>query len=237
MLHNWSVKRAVACRSVSRRADQPSKPERSGRPTPPDAPEPAEPPDPPEPPDQRAVEITNPRSIRALAHPARLAVIEALYAGGEMTATECAEIVGLSPSAMSYHLRSLERAGIVERAPSSGDNRERPWRAAGTYLRIEPGSGAGALAASAALSETVLGRTVSEFNAWMDRRAREPQAWRESGGSSSGLLWLTPEEAEEVQQRMFETWEPYRGRRTATRPEGARRVRIALLVFPVDEPS
>jgi len=41
-------------------------------------------------------------------------VIEEL-SGRELTATECAELVGLSPSAMSYHLRSLEKAGIRER--------------------------------------------------------------------------------------------------------------------------
>ena len=66
------------------------------------------------------VELTDPKAIRALAHPARLAVIEELYAGRELTATECAEIAGLSPSAMSYHLRSLEKAGIVERADATG---------------------------------------------------------------------------------------------------------------------
>ena len=41
----------------------------------------------------------NPRSIRALAHPARLAIIDALATGEELTATQCAELTGLSPSA------------------------------------------------------------------------------------------------------------------------------------------
>jgi len=72
-----------------------------------------------------------------LAHPARLAVLDALFEGGQLTATECAELAGLSPSAMSYHLRALERWGIVERADASDDGRERPWRAAGGGLRIE----------------------------------------------------------------------------------------------------
>ena len=54
------------------------------------------------------VMLTDPRAIKALAHPARLAVIDELFAGRQLTATECAEIAGLSPSAMSYHLRALE---------------------------------------------------------------------------------------------------------------------------------
>ena len=59
----------------------------------------------------------NPRSIRALAHPARLAIIDALAAGEELTATQCAELTGLSPSATAYHLKLLERYGFAETAP------------------------------------------------------------------------------------------------------------------------
>ena len=62
------------------------------------------------------VVLTDPRDIRALAHPARLAVLTELEPGVELTATELATRAGITPSAMSYHLRALERAGIVRRA-------------------------------------------------------------------------------------------------------------------------
>src|SRR3954451_17616044 len=91
-------------------------------------------------PEREPVKISDPKRIRALAHPARLAVIEELYSGRELTATECADIAGLSPSAMSYHLRSLAKAGIVEPADGGTDGRERPWRAAGAYLQVESDS-------------------------------------------------------------------------------------------------
>src|SRR5713226_3824820 len=51
--------------------------------------------------------ITDPRAMRALAHPARIAILQHLVVDGPATATECAEIAGLSPSACSYHLRAL----------------------------------------------------------------------------------------------------------------------------------
>ena len=51
--------------------------------------------------------ISDPQIMRALAHPARLAVLDQLADGGTATATECARTAGLSPSAMSYHLRAL----------------------------------------------------------------------------------------------------------------------------------
>src|SRR5512135_1184014 len=72
--------------------------------------------------------------MRAMAHPARLALLENLRNTGPATATECAGVVGLSPSATSYHLRALARAGLVEAAPGRGDGRERWWRvSAGRY--------------------------------------------------------------------------------------------------------
>ncbi|HEU5265869.1 MAG TPA: helix-turn-helix domain-containing protein [Jatrophihabitans sp.] len=72
--------------------------------------------------------LVDPRAIKALAHPARLTVLDALADGDELTATECAAVASISPSAMSYHLRALEKWGFVQRAASSTDGRERPWR-------------------------------------------------------------------------------------------------------------
>src|SRR4029077_1064021 len=75
------------------------------------------------------VRLQDPRDIRALAHPARMAIIDALASGAELTATECAELTELSPSATAYHLKLLERYGLAEPAPARSDGRERPWRA------------------------------------------------------------------------------------------------------------
>ena len=65
------------------------------------------------------VVLRDPRAIKALAHPARLAVIDEFFAGRRLTATECAEIAGLSASAMSYHLRALEKWGIIRRSEAT----------------------------------------------------------------------------------------------------------------------
>lgn len=180
------------------------------------------------------VKLTDPRAIRALAHPARLAVIDELYSGRELTATECAEVAGLSPSAMSYHLRSLEKVGIVERAESTGDGRERPWRAAGSYLQVDStSSGAGELAASAALGSTVLRRTVALFDDYLARRSSEPPEWLDAVEASYGQVWLTPEEAKEIGRQWVDFVDKYRGRKAADkRPATARRMRIAVMLFP-----
>ena len=76
------------------------------------------------------VRLTDPKMMRALAHPARIAIWLHIGLRGPATATECAEVAGLSPSACSYHLRTLARYGFVEEdRASAADGRERPWRA------------------------------------------------------------------------------------------------------------
>nr|BFE87387.1 hypothetical protein GCM10020093_099880 [Planobispora longispora] len=67
--------------------------------------------------------LSDPRAMRALAHPARLAILNRLQEEGVATATDVAEVVGITPSAASYHLRMLAKYGFVEDAPPRGDGR------------------------------------------------------------------------------------------------------------------
>src|SRR5580658_11118855 len=71
--------------------------------------------------------VSDARTMRALAHPVRIALIEALTLGGAMTATEAGERIGESPTTCSFHLRQLARYGFVEEA-GGGKGRARPWR-------------------------------------------------------------------------------------------------------------
>jgi hypothetical protein len=72
-------------------------------------------------------ELRDPRAMRALAHPVRLALIDALSLDGELTATQAAQIVGESPANCSFHFRQLAKYGFVEEA-GRGTGRQRPWR-------------------------------------------------------------------------------------------------------------
>ena len=143
---------------------------------------------------QREVTITDARAIRALAHDARQRVIEVLF--GEQrprTATELAALTGLSPSAMSYHLRALEKWGVVERSADDGDARNRPWRASGTSLRIDT-SHLGP-AAEDLMADQLLGGLRRRLHEHRGRPARERVG---SMGLASGELWLTRDQAERL---------------------------------------
>ena len=58
-------------------------------------------------------ELTDPRAMRALAHPVRLALIELLGHVGTLTATQASDLLGESPANCAFHLRTLAKYGYV----------------------------------------------------------------------------------------------------------------------------
>lgn len=180
------------------------------------------------------VVLTDPRAIKALAHPARLAVIDELFAGRELTATECAEIAGLSPSAMSYHLRALAKWGIVERADGSGDARERPWRAAGEGLTIDSSEPRASAAAESAMVSRMLDRTRRELLEWTAREDRSRDRWHDITMVAGGARWMTDEEAEQFGAAFTEMLDKYPRASAGERPPGARRVRVTFVMVPTE---
>ncbi|WP_116451244.1 helix-turn-helix domain-containing protein [Blastococcus litoris] len=77
----------------------------------------------------RAIDVHDPRALRALAHPLRMSLLAALRSDGPSTASRLAERLGESSGATSYHLRQLAGFGFVEEVPDEGTGRERWWRA------------------------------------------------------------------------------------------------------------
>ena len=180
--------------------------------------------------------ISDPQVMRALAHPARIEIVEYLNSSGaSVTATEMAEMVGLSPSASSYHLRELAKYGLVEHAPSRGDGRERVWRAtsSGVHIDGDPDQPE-AWAAERALIDLYLHRDLTRVTEWLDRQAEEPPEWRDAGAMMGQLLLLDADELAALSEQVRALMEPYRMRlrEAGEAPKGARQVRINYLAFP-----
>jgi hypothetical protein len=57
--------------------------------------------------DRGRLNLTDPKAIRALAHPVRMALLEALGHAGTLTATQASEMLGESPANCAFHLRTL----------------------------------------------------------------------------------------------------------------------------------
>ena len=161
------------------------------------------------------VRLTDPAVLRALAHPARLRMLDVLQSRDGATATQCAEVVGLSPSACSWHLRQLAAAGLVQDAGRGADGREKRWRAAVPSWQVSlddidaapAEAGALDLAVTQALlqaaDETVEAYTVSAAS------GREPAPWREAALVSNTTLRLSADELRELTERLLEVLQPY----------------------------
>jgi DNA-binding transcriptional ArsR family regulator len=172
------------------------------------------------------VVLTDPASVRALAHPARLVVIDALYDGEVLTATECAARAGVSPSAMSYHLRALEKAGLVVRADARGDARERPWKRAGVNLRIDLArKGTAASAAAVAATEVVVVNSLDLDRQRLLAALRADAALPPGAGRASyyarDMLLIGREERDEVAAAVEKALAPYRRANRRDAPEDA----------------
>jgi DNA-binding transcriptional ArsR family regulator len=136
-------------------------------------------------PGQRTVQLTNPRALRALAHPIRLELISLLRRGGPLTATQAGERIDESPSSCSFHLRQLAKYGLVEEA-GGGHGRERPWRATAISTEWAARGSDDEADAATALLEPYLKRL----------EAREPPREGARPVSVIALAFPLPEEAQ-----------------------------------------
>jgi DNA-binding transcriptional ArsR family regulator len=178
-------------------------------------------------------ELTDPTTMRALAHPIRLRLLEVLAHEGELTATEAGERIGESPASCSFHLRQLAKYGFVEEAPRTG-GRRRPWRAKGVGMRFtdmhedrETAQAAGALA------RVLRDRNLARAQRGLDARAYEPPEWRRALGESEFTLYVTPDELRALDDEVTAVLRRHQDRlaNPALRPEGAQPIQVLLMAY------
>ncbi|MDO5743321.1 MAG: winged helix-turn-helix domain-containing protein [Micrococcaceae bacterium] len=159
------------------------------------------------------VSISDPQAIRALAHEARLTVLEELFASqATRTATELATRCELTPSAMSYHLRALEKYGYVVRAASEGDGRERRWKAAGSQLVL--GSLSDSTSAKNAYLNVQLNAFRERLSAEITRRDKERKSGKEPEADrapvlTTGMVFLSEPQRKEFIAKVYKLLHEY----------------------------
>jgi DNA-binding transcriptional ArsR family regulator len=176
------------------------------------------------------------RTLRGLAHPLRVRLLGMLRTDGPATATQLAERLGLSSAATSYHLRQLAQYGFIADDEGRGQPRERWWKAAHrtTSWDFDELNDPGTQEAGEIYLRSVAQSYAARVMDHLDEVSALPPAWRAAGTLSDVLLRLTPEETDEVAERMWSLVEEYRRAddETAEAPVGARRVHVQLQVFP-----
>jgi len=204
-------------------------------PQPGETPPPTEPTEPTEPakPDEDMLLLTDPKTMRAMAHPLRLAILELFSVHETLTATQASEALGESPANCAFHLRTLGRYGLLEEA-GGGRGRERPWKTVSNGIRV---NSTNLQDKQAELAATTLGQIT--VDRWLARikntlgKQDWPADWEDGAEAHESILFLTPAETVAINHEIRAMLNQYIPRRNdpSLRPPGALPVEIDTFTF------
>jgi hypothetical protein len=184
-------------------------------------------------------ELTDPRTMRALTHPVRLALLEVLLLEGPLTATRAGELIGEPANTCSFHLRQLAKYGFVEEA-AAGPGRNRPWRLTTVGMHFSGGEAdTETRVAARGLERLLLERYVARVQGFLDTRAGYPGEWREATGASEFILHVSANELREVTAEITAVLDRFSERLedVTLRPADSSPVQVLLFAYPVLPPN
>ena len=152
-------------------------------------------------PPAEAVDVSDPRVLRAVAHPLRASLLGLLRAEGPSTASRLGQRLGESSGSTSYHLRQLAGVGLVEEVPGEGTGRERWWRARHRSTRWsteEVVARPGGREVVEELTHQSLATQRRLLAAHAEQRERLDEAWRDATSLNDWALHLSPAAAGEL---------------------------------------
>jgi DNA-binding transcriptional ArsR family regulator len=154
--------------------------------------------------------MSDPRVLRAIAHPTRRRILDELGATGPMRAADIGEALDIPANQASFHLRQLAKYGVIDPAPEAArDKRDRVWK-----LREERGFRLDVRDIEAQPGGKA---AVSVFRqseeAWAHRLVEEVFAFKHEEGALTAIvdkkLRLTKDEAAELLgdlDKVLDTW-------------------------------
>ncbi|TWD83006.1 helix-turn-helix protein [Kribbella amoyensis] len=136
------------------------------------------------------------RSLRGLAHPLRMRILEAMELDGPATSTTLATRLGENTGTISWHLRLLAEHGYIEEDPDRGTKRERWWRVPAEPTVLNPAEFREDPETSGALRvylQDLVQRYFDRVQAYVE--ADWPGEWQEAAALSDWRdLRLTPDQ-------------------------------------------
>ncbi len=145
-----------------------------------------------------AVQVTDVRALRALAHPLRNRLLGQLRLHGPATASQLGRVIGESSGATSYHLRQLEAYGFVEEVEGQGSARERWWRARHRMTSWEAAdvlAQEGGAEVEDEMSRLQLDGHARVLNAWQAQKHELAAEWSTVASLNDYALRVRPEQA------------------------------------------
>ncbi len=190
-------------------------------------------------PERTVTRLTDPKALRALAHPTRLALVGQLRIHGQLTATQAGELLGESSASCSFHLRQLAKYGLVEEA-GGGHGRERPWRATTMFTSWpEVAEDPKVEAAAGLLTGAVTDFWFRSLRRWIEVRTDEPAEWQRAAEFGDTSVYITADELAELGRRTRALVDAYLPRQAhpELRPPGARLVSVLHVAHPFVDPA
>jgi hypothetical protein len=184
-------------------------------------------------------ELTDPKTLRALTHPVRLALQEVLTLEGPLTATEAGELIGESSTTCSFHFRQLAKYGFVEEA-GHGPGRQRPWKLVHIGMSFSDVNDDPEMTIAAkTLEKMMIDRAFGRLQNFYNTRSSYPKQWQENSGSFENILHVTVEELQQVEEECSAIFLRYRDRLAdpALRPPDSLPVEFLLFGFPMRLPE
>lgn len=183
------------------------------------------------------LKLTDPKAMRALAHPVRMELLDLLGVAGTLTATQASEILGESPANCAFHLRTLAKYGFVREA-GGGRGRERPWTRTRRTISVSSTQqdNPQAAIAAGALGSVYFERWVERARRVFGSRERLP-GWERATQMIRSAVFLTAEETVQVSGEIQEIIDRYRDRERdpSQRPADGLPVEVALFMSPLNE--
>ncbi|MDX3006149.1 helix-turn-helix domain-containing protein [Kribbella solani] len=173
-------------------------------------------------------------TLRVLAHPMRLTLLEHLRQRGPSTARQLAAYYEIDSGAASYHLRRLADGGLIEEDHERGTRRDRWWRARHRSSVHQPAdSDPGERQDSRAYLNAVLLAYSEQLRRLAYTAPLLPDEWYAAAVFSNYTMRLTPAELNEAKAELAAVIKKYRDR---DKPTGVP-VALQLHAFPLLEPN
>jgi len=175
-------------------------------------------------------EIENIEQLRTVADIRRLRIIE-LLAERPMTVTQLGELMGEAPAKMHYHVRELEKAGLLHLVETreKGGILEKYYQPVAREISVEKQLFSAPLDEALATTSKILNQIKEGFQRAF-RIALEQKDERPKIALFSSYIYLTDEEQKQLYKQICELLKPYEKPRNI---EGEQERLNTLVAYPV----
>lgn len=171
------------------------------------------------------------RSLRALAHPLRLQILDILRLEGPATATALADRLSVLPGSASWHLTKLAEHGYIEEVPELGNRRDRWWRSIKVLLQYAEAMEAGPNQARSTTEFMITGLGQDLARAVAFLRQEWDFEWRHAAiFNNYDQLFLDPPTLEQLRSELWSLLGRYT-QNPSTTPQ-ASRVIFTMQAYP-----